>query len=431
MMTPKLLVSSMDVWNDISGSDTFTNLLSGYDPACVANIYLRSGIPNSNSANNYFYICENSVIKSILNKQIITGKKVEKNIKKDDEIDICQIQNVENKRYTFFSKHRWWIAIYLRELLWKIGHWNSHELNKYIEVFSPEVLLFPIESYIHFNRLNLFLIQKTHVPAIAMIWDDNFTYKGSNNLGFKIHRFFVRKSIKKIIPHVSKLYVINEQIQREIKEEFGVSSEILTKGVSISNIKEKIEFKKPYTMIYTGKLIYGRFETTVMVVNALKIINRENIKIKFNIYSGTQLSSRDLKKLECPGVHFCGRVSQAEVTEIQHNADILLMVEALKGKHKYDARLSFSTKLVDYLSAGKCIIAVGPRNIAPIEYLMKNNVSYIASNKDEIYDVFQRLNKDEMSQYGFNAQKLAKTNHSIAEIQERLYRTIEELAKGR
>ena len=70
---PRILVSSVDVWNESSGSDTFTNLLSGYESENIANIYIRSGKPTSQVCNKYFYISENAVIKGIFKKNHITG----------------------------------------------------------------------------------------------------------------------------------------------------------------------------------------------------------------------------------------------------------------------------------------------------------------------------------------------------------------------
>ena len=422
MRTPRLLVSSIDVWNNTSGSDTFTNLLSGYNPKKVANIYFRSGVPTSTAATSYFYICENSVIKSIFRQSEQTGWCVEKNVNADGRKEMeCNI-SIEKSRYAFFSKHRLWLFVFARELLWKLGNWKSPELERFVQEFDPEVLFFPVESYIHFNRVNRYLIEKTKVPAIAYIWDDNFTYKGSKNVGFLIHRFFLRRSVKKLVDKVQKVFVINSKMQREFKDCYGIDAEILTKGANIAAYSNSKESSAPLKMVYTGKMLYGRLETIQMISEILDEVNQNGIKISFEIYSGTQLNEYEKQSLTRKGVHFCGSVTQEKVAAIQAEADILLLAEAISGKHVYDARLSFSTKVVDYLAAGKCIVAVGPRDIASIEYLTDENAALTASNREEILDLFKnQLNVAVVREYGVRARNLAIEKHNIKDVQKHLY----------
>lgn len=430
MKFPRVLVSSIDVWNNTSGSDTFTNLLSGYDSDKVANVFFRSGIPSSPAADRYFYVCENSVIKSIFMWNARTGWEVHKGTDGEKK-EIEKNSSIEKTRYSFFSKHRLWLFIYAQEICWKIGRWRSSELTEFVDDFDPEVLFFPIESYIHFNRINRFLIEKTGVPAIAIIWDDNFTYKGRSDLGFLIHRFFLRRSVKKLIDISSKVFVINAKMQKECKEIYGIEAEILTKGANLSvTNREKEKLTSPLRMVYTGKLVYGRLATVQMIADVLDAINHKSIKIEFDIYSGTKLSVVEVQSLQKLGVHFCGSVRQDEIIEIQQNADLLLMAEALSGKHMYDARLSFSTKLVDYLARGKCIVAVGPSDIAPIEYLKDTNAAMIATSREEVAELFlEKVSKEMVVEYGKRARKLAEEKHNIREVQGRLYSAFEKVVE--
>lgn len=423
MKTPRVLISSIDVWNQVSGSDTFTNLLSGYDPQKVANIYFRSGIPTTPAANSFFYICENNVIKSIFQCNIKTGWRVEKDTDASNKQEMEYNTRVEKVRYSFFAKYRCWIFIYAREILWKLGRWKSADLENFVKEFNPEVFFFPIESYIHFNRVNYFLLEKTNIPAIAYIWDDNFTYKGRKNIGFLMYRFFLRRSVRKLINKVQKVFVINPKMQKELRDFCGIEAEILTKGADITTFKkDRSEPSTPLKMVYTGKMIYGRLETIQTVAEILDEVNQQEIKISFDIYSGTQLSKAEKQSLTKKGVRFCGSVTQDKVVVLQREADILLMVEAISGKHMYDARLSFSTKLVDYLAAGKCIVAIGPNDIAPIEYLSGENAALIASNRKEMLELFQhKLSPATVMEYSARARRLAEEKHNIKDIQKRLY----------
>lgn len=431
MSYPKVLVSSIDVWNTDSGSDTFTNLLSGYDASRVANIYFRSGIPTSTAADKFFFISENAVIKSIFQKSIITGWDVQQVGNEDVKKQMDECKKTEIKRYSYLAKHRWWLFIFVREFLWKIGKWNSNELEKFLDDYKPDLLFCPVESYIHFNRVNEYIIEKTGIPLITYMWDDNFSYKGCTSLGAYLHRFFLRKSVKKILKKSQKTFAISPKMQDELKDVFSIETELLTKG---GIIKEKINnfrtINSPLKMVYTGKLAYGRLETIQLVSKIIGKINQNEVKIQFEIYTGSVLNKKDLVKLGEPGVIFCGSVSQDKIADIHNGADLLLLVEALTSKHKYDARLSFSTKVVDYLLAGKCIVAVGAKDIASIEYLKDNNAALCVSSSEELEILFMNtINSNVIEKYSINAQELVKEKHDMIRIQNKLYSTFNNFGK--
>lgn len=430
MDRPRILVSSIPVWNNESGSDTFSNLLSGYDPNKVANIYFKSGIPCSPVCLRYFHISENSVIKSIIKRTAITGREVDAMVVPDE---MNAEQEIERKRYSFFSKYRLWLFLLGRELLWKIGKWTSKEVDEFIEDFKPEVLFYPIEGYLYFNRFTEYLIKKTKATTVGIIWDDNFTYKlHPYSLGFRIHRFLLRKQVKRIINASNKLYVINEKMQKELHAEFGYNSDILTKGAEIhAQIEKPSDQGKELTIVYTGKLNLGRLDTVAMLAEVLETQNEKNdLQFRLDIYSGTVLGESEKRKLERKGTHFMGSVPQSEIPRIHKGADILLMAEAINGKHKYDARLSFSTKIVDYLAAGKCILAIGPLDIAPIEYLKKEDAAIVASGRDDLSKLFGGYITNKLIyEYSRKALDTALKNHDIRTIQARLYTSFCELQK--
>ena len=60
-----------------------------------------------------------------------------------------------------------------------------------------------------------------------------------------------------------------------------------------------------------------------------------------------------------------------EIQRILQYADVVVFAEALEGKEANIAKLSFSTKITDYISNGKCVLAIGKRYIAPIDYFLK------------------------------------------------------------
>ncbi|MDE7335018.1 MAG: hypothetical protein K2N10_01735, partial [Muribaculaceae bacterium] len=224
---PKVLVSTIPAWSQRSGANTFSTLLSGYPAEKLANIYTRAGLPDSDVCSRYFRITENNVIRSILNPRLQTGSEVAR----VEAINNTPEEAVsEKRRYDFFSRHRWAIFLWLRELLWKSGHWKSKELDRFIEDFNPDVFLFHVESYWYFNRLNQYIISKAKPKkVVAFLWDDNFTYRQKPySLIARINRFITRKQVKKLIAGSDTVLPICPKMKQECDKEFGVNSIIIT-----------------------------------------------------------------------------------------------------------------------------------------------------------------------------------------------------------
>lgn len=88
--------------------------------------------------------------------------------------------------------------------------------------------------------------------------------------------------------------------------------------------------------------------------------------------------------------------------------------------------MSFSTKLVDYFAAGKCIFAIGDKNIAPILYLKENDAAIIASTKEEIFKQLNNISSDAnlIRNYSKKSYNCGKLNHDKNDIDNRFVQTM-------
>ena len=381
-MEKKVLVCSIPCWNNKTGFDTFSNLLDGYDSDKIASLYMRNGVPDSNVCDNYFFISENAVIKSILNRKIKTGKRVftDNSIDQEEIKDIAIVANM----YKNSSVKRNYLFLYAREILWKIGRWKTKELDTFLDEFKPDIVLFSMEGYIYFNRINRYILKKTKAKGIGYFWDDNFTYRQSNHLGHRIYRFFQRRDLKKTAKLCSDFFAITQKTKVEADEFFGIDCKILTKIINFDGVEfEPTNSSLPLKMVYTGNLLIGRFDTIKLVGEALDEINKNGLKVELDVYTTTVLNEEQIKGLS-PYVHILGAIPQTEVARVQKEADILLFAEAVDGPNSKIARLSFSTKLTDYFRSGKCILAVGNPDTAPMDYLKEDDAALIAFDKNVI-----------------------------------------------
>ena len=411
---PRILVISVASWNSKVGSNTWTTLLKNYNSENIAHLYIRDEIPDNNIASKYFSISENKVMKSIFNRKIKTGREIKAQILPENTKDLDE----HNERYQRMQKKRRYSLLMARELVWKFGNWRTTELDAFLDSYQPQVILHSMESYIHLNRIIEYAIKRTGAKAIGYIWDDNFTYKQSKEIGHKIYRFFQRRSLKRLAKKTSSFFAISDMTKEEADEFFGIDCIVLTKPLSVVPKVNYSNIQYPINVVYTGNLMIGRDKTLERIVKAADEINRNGIKIKFDIYTKTILSEEIKKTLSCDYCQLHDPVPQAEVLKIQRNSDMLLFVEDIDGKDAKVARLSFSTKITDYLSSGKCIFAVGCKETAPMQYFIKKEAAVTAVDDKEIKEKLEMIvnNPDLLVKYAENSCKSGIENHSEEKI---------------
>lgn len=377
-----VLVSTIPSWSQHSGANTFASLLEDVEGIEVANIYFKAELPDSSVAKRYFHVVENKVIKNLIHPSVLTGEEVGNNNDDTENIE----SSVERKRYAFFSRNRNYLFLWGREFLWKIGRWKSAELDKFLDEVNPDVFMFSIESYLYFNRINEYIIRRCNPKKIIVYWwDDNFTYKQSSSWSYYLFRFFIRRNAKRLMRQATDVLAISPKMKKECDSFFNVNSTLIAKPVRTEQkpiyIRDEV---KPVRFIYTGSMVIGRHKSLISLAKVIERINKNGQRAMLDIYSRTQLNKHDMDALNIPGsCEIKGSIPQSQVFEEQLKSDVLVFVESFENK---TARLSFSTKLTDYLSSGRCILAIGPDDISSMEYLSSEDAAITCFNETDLYN---------------------------------------------
>ena len=416
---PRVLVPTINVWRDSSNIRTLPEIFASYDKDKVAQIYTKAGVPDTSVCDRFFRINENAVIKSIFKRKIKTSAPIKNSSAKISVKEQKELEE-EKQRYDSARKKHSWLMSLCREVVWLLGKWKTPELDKFIDDFAPEALFLPVYPVVYMARLQLYIIKRTGVPVVGYISDDNYTYKtcGKNPLAY-VHRFWLRKGVKKIIDRCDKLFVIAPKQKEEYDRVFGTDSIILTRAVESSPkvLKDKTP-EYPIKMVYAGKLGIGRDKTLAEIAKAVAKINSDKVRLNFDIYSADTPVGGTLNAFCSEGVSFCGSVSAQKVEKILDDSDIVVFAESLDSKHKNAARLSFSTKLTDYFKSGRCIFAAGTEDIAPMDYLIKEDAAVTVTEYEDIEPKLRELceNPGLVIDYGRKAFECGVRNHSKEKV---------------
>ncbi len=430
---PKVLVVSTNAWRDNTGINTLIQFFKCWDKNQIAQIYTKSTLPKTEVCDRFFRISENAVMKSVVKRNIKTGSVVE-NEKDVSEENKAAASN-EQKLYSHGGKRFSGILSFCREIVWKFGKWKTKELDKFIEEFNPDVLFMPIYPTVYMGRIQRYIIKKTNKPVVSYLADDNYTFKNVKKDPISLLvRCNLRKHVKFVVDNSDKLLVIAPKQKEEYDRIFGVNSDVLTKGIDFSKIPfEEKPINKPVKLVYTGKLIIGRWLSLAAMAKALDKINKDGIQAELDIYTTDVLTEEQKKALNFGGCSVKGALKLDEVQAVQRNADVLVFVESLEKKYKHIARLSFSTKITDYLKNGKCIFAIGDKEIAPIDYFNRYDSAITASSYEEIEEKLIALirNPEKISEYSKKAYNCGKEHHDISDMNKLLTDSIVDAADSK
>lgn len=418
MKDPKVLVVGINPWIDNTGINTLINFFDSWDKEALAHIYTKAGLPNTKICDRFFRISEPKVLRSILKRKTKTGEVVDNNVS-------ASHTSIDEKIY---SKKRGHFMTLCREMVWLLGKWKTRELDAFLDEFGADVLFFPVYSNVYMCRLQNYIAKRTKKPVILYSSDDNYSYKCVSKTPFALlHRFWLRGQEKKLFVRASKVMVITPKQKDEYDRMFGIDSVVLTKGVDFSKYPfVSKDLSDPIKIVYTGKLIIGRWKTLAAIAEALGEINKDERRFELDIYTTDVPCDEQKSALNRNGSQIKGALTLDEVQKVQSEADILVFVESLERRYKNAARLSFSTKITDYLKSGKCILAIGGDDIAPIDYFKRYDSAITATSYIEIKEKLKEvsMNTGLIYEYAQKSYDCGRVHHDKADVDRILKATI-------
>ncbi|MBR3383475.1 MAG: hypothetical protein IKG85_10645 [Clostridia bacterium] len=426
----KVLILSNTPWdNSNSFGSTFSNFFEGMEGVELANIYCQCGEPNNKLAMRCFQIDEKSLLRNLRDKSAPSGHEVVKGGAGSGDVMTAR----ERGRFDVIRRSRLRIFYWARELIWRIGRPAGRELKEFIDDFAPDVIFQPLYDSMYLTRLARFIMEYTGRPVVGFIGDDIYTLRQFRlSPLYWIDRLMKRPGMKRMIKSCEKVFVMTELQKREYDRIFGIDCGVLTKGaVFTGEPPVKSSPGKPVVFTYTGNIYNGRWKTLAALGKALEELSHGGQEAELRIYTRDALSKRAARAFDLPAVKNMGGVPGDMIPAIQEDADVLVFTDGCTPKSKGIVRHSFSTKLVDYMKAARCILAVGPEGIASIDHLKNQGAAVVVTDRAELLPRLRELLADPgaIRGYGLKAWECGARCHSRPIMQGRLKAALEACAE--
>lgn len=425
----RVLVLSRSALNsDDNMGNTMENLFGNSDKIELHSLYMRAGAYNNNICKTVYQISEQRLIKSVFNRHEC-GEEIEKSIAEINE------EANEKKFYDFAKSVNLYMLWFIRELIWALGCWKTQKLRDYLQKIKPDIIFMPSFNCWYPYKVLTYIKQQTNAKIVLYHADDNYSLKQFHISPFYwLYRLNLRRWIRKSVENSKLNFCISNLQVSEYEKQFGVRCDLLQKAGNFDE-RPKIEkiINEPIKMVYTGNLSSGRWLTLALIGKSLRRLNSKNTKAQLYIYSATTLTKKMKKALSADGcVFFMGSVPAIDIPNIQSSADILVHAESFRLKDKLEVRLSFSTKIVDYLSRGRCILAIGPCSVASIQYFIQNRSGYVITEKNVLDKKLAQLinDKNQILLIAAASWECGKRNHNESNMRKRFIERLDTICNA-
>lgn len=407
-----LIISNNVLSNTRNNGKTIYSYIDSINKENVAQLYFNGEYP-SIGGYKYFQITDKDIIKGI-----VSPKKRGRAINDYREEPVVKAEGN-------ISFHRGELARFARELLW-LGKWKSADLLKWLDAYSPTAIFFVGGDCLFSYDICKYIAKRYNAKVSLYITDDYIMPRKNDSFIGRLRKKKIKKRISDCLEFSQSFFTVSDIMRREYKNVFGRDSSVI---VNLSEPLKCIDSRKEndvYTMMYAGSLYYGRDEMLGELSRAIQRYNSKNEnKAILNVYTNSVPDDKTRERFVIDGASaYCGSLNKDELKRELNRSDILVFVESFDEDLMEKTKYSLSTKVPEYLSVGKPVLAIGPSGIGSMDYL--SDVAVCINDMSELEEKLSLLlDSDSVrTDIANKCENKYLNNHSKEKIQKEFLRKV-------
>ena len=422
-----LVISHNPITTYQSMGKTFLSLFSEFKKDELCQFYIYPSLPDVDACNSYYRITDRNIFDSYTHFGKVNGRELS-----SKDIDTSKHNFYENeKEESFINVKKTAIKTLLRDIMWRFSRWNNEQLRSWIQREKPTCIFFAGgESKFIYNIAMQIALQYS-LPIAIYICDEFYFLEDPVSFTSKIHFWFLKKKIEKLIGISKLLVTISEELNNAYSSHFQKRAVTIYTGSSrfaqsaFSPVESVVK-----GFYYFGNLAFGRFDSLEKIGRCLELINEEqNQECRLYIYTRTLSDSEKERIQNSKAIVYCGYVTGKEYEKAYADADILVHVESFREKDMQRVKNSISTKIADALGSGKPMLAYGPDSISSIKYLAKEHAACVVSDERSLLNSIKAmLNKEYRERLVSQALQAAMKNHNSSNNSRLLYKELQRIS---
>lgn len=254
----------------------------------------------------------------------------------------------------------------------------SPMVDRFIKRFSPEVV-YSLLGSVRVTRLAVAVSRRHDVPLVPHFMDDWPTTLYSSGELHGVARRRSRRHLEQAFAVSPLAFCISDAMCSEFESRYGLKCHTFVNPVDIPPLPEPATSGGALEFLYAGGLHLGRWDSLLLVGRALARVGRGAARL--TIYAPAMDLARAVIPPDLSGVvRLAGTLDPTEVQARLRDADVLVHVESFDDSASRYTRLSLSTKVPQYLAAGRPILAIGPERLASMQVVGASGGGLVATD---------------------------------------------------
>lgn len=387
---PRLLVVSSAPMGGIGATAiTLNNLLGNWPAGRLGQIHTIKGAPDGVLERDYFYSPRNAPVDFYMRRMLsrgsrsfVTGAPGSPGIPVPpaDQTSRAQMHS-EMRALADISPIR-----------------TPGDLIEWVRVFEPN-LVYSLLGNVRMMRLATAVSELADVPLVPHFMDDWPTTLYSGGELFGRARATVESAMREVLSRAPAGLAISDAMSEEYSRRFGIKfttfgNSVDSATLDMAHVTATRRNDGVLDLMYVGGLHLERWRSLMMLSDCLNNLNDRGPIARLIVYA----PKNDLRQFgaildNSPHVHIGGSLEPADVPAAIAAADILVHVESFDEQIRRFTRLSLSTKIPQYLAAGRPIIAFGPGEAASMRHIASVGAGIVVSSTDlaPLRDAITRL----------------------------------------
>lgn len=315
--------------------------------------------------------------------------------------------------------------------------WLDRTLINYARRFQPDVV-YTLLGTIGICRVAAKIGRELGVPIVPHFTDNwlDTRFKASP-FGKHLRRrlLFWVDAVMQRSPMVLTIGGSQQQeYQRRFDKECHFVTFLVDEEMYTSAEADRTEGSEVVRLVYTGNLQLQRWRVLRLVGEALSALRAEGLNGTLQVYCSPRNHRAYAEQLEIPGVVTLEAwVPAAKLPRLLVGADVLLHVEHPDPQILEYTRHSFSTKLSQYLMAGRCTLLCGPSEAGAMREIARiGGGMVVEASVEAVTRSLRRLLSDAAlrEEMGHQAREVARRHFAAERNRQRFRRLLAEAADG-
>jgi len=302
---------------------------------------------------------------------------------------------------------------------------------------APE-LIFTTLGSLFLLRVVLRLAGALDVPIVPYFTDDWISTEYQRVPGRRWLRPALERGVQQVLERAPVRLVSSQPMADEYARRYGGSFRFITRCLHPDRFAVSPRAAlpgAPVELVYAGQLSLDRWRSLRTIGEQLQLLQREGLDARLSVYTLPQDVEIYRQRMTVGTVlRMAGFVPNDALPAVYDAADVLVHVESFDREVSAYTRYSLSTKLMEYLMAGRALLGFGPEDIASMTYVRDSGAGVVVSNpasaalREALRDLL--IDHELRARLGLRARAFALAAHDSTTERRRFGQALAEASAG-